>query len=228
MKKQIVTLLVGAGVAIAVVVGLMSSGQPKIATHQIATDYPSFDSLAAIDAQSSVVVRGTVTEVGPAYRVVPPEVPVDKLPAYKRAQIGVVQHDVTVRVEKVLSGGRADMAGKLVKVTHLGGQIGSDSYVTDEEPDSQKGKHYVLFLQGFADGRFGMVGGAQGRYIVKSDGRLSALTDAVRAAGVAKQLDGVAADELGANYRARAAQKAQGQPSTAIETLRPSNIPAKP
>jgi len=209
MKKYI-ALLAGVGTAVALVAGLPGAiggdDHPGVRIHEAAADYPAFSDLGALDRSSGAVVRGVVESVGAAYRVVPPGLPIDQLPAHKAAQVGVVQTDVTIRVTQSLSG--ADLTDTRIVVSQPGGQIGDDRVVVEEEPVAEKGEPYVLFLTQFPDGKFGIVGGPQGRYQVKDD-KLVNLGDSARDKGVGKQLHGLKWADLERNYRSLAA-KSQG------------------
>ncbi|QFZ23327.1 hypothetical protein [Saccharothrix syringae] len=183
MKMRILVVAVAAAVAGggALAIAANGSGAPEVAVHQMAADYPTFDTVAAAAAKSAVVVRATAIEVGPAYRYIPEGFPVKDLPAHKAAQAGVVQHDVVYRVD---AGYKGVKAGDTVRVVHLGGQIGNDRYVPENEPASVAGQSYVLFLAPVGDGKFGVVGGPQGRYQVDG-GRLRALGEADSGAAAA-------------------------------------------
>ena len=198
MRKRILVAVGGTVAAAAAVaaVGLATVGgaasndndvSNNAVEHRMAAEYPTFDSVGAITGKSAIVVRATVTEVGAAYREIPAGMPVDKLPAHKAAQVGVVRHDVTFRVDQVLKGSVAP--GASVSVVHLGGQIGADNYVAEHEPSSTAGRSYLLFLVPVEPGKYGMVGGAQGRYLVEKN--VLRNVDEHAATGVSKQLNGM-------------------------------------
>lgn len=182
-------ILVAAAAAALTLTGVLAfaaggSSDSGVVTHEMSADYPSFDTVAAAAAKSALVVRATAVEVGAAYRYIPEGFPVKELPAHKAAEAGVVQHEVTYRVDSAYKGART---GTTVRVVHLGGQIGKDAYVAEDEPASVVGSSYVLYLAPVGDGKFGVVGGPQGRYQVK-DGVLKGLGEA--RAGLATALDG--------------------------------------
>jgi hypothetical protein len=205
MNKRIRVLVTGVALAVAalgitgaVVATVAPSGQHEdVVVHEMEADYPTFDTVASLDKASAVVVRVTAVEVGAAYRTVPAGLPVDKLPQFKAEQAGVLQHDVTFRVERVIKGDVA--AGTMLTATELGGQVGRDRWVIDAEPASDKGQQYVLFLVRFADGKYGVVGGAQGRYQVEG-GALRSLDEHSRATGVGQWLHGMNAAALERDY----------------------------
>lgn len=233
MSKRVISLLAGVGATVALVTGVGLAGNGTggasgsgVRIHEAAADYPSYADLSAIDRASTSVVRGVVENVGTPYRVIPEGLPVDQLPPHKAAQVGIVKTDVTVRVAATLSG--ADLTGKVIIVGQLGGQIGDDRVVVEEEPSAEKGATYVLFLRGFSDGKFGVVGGPQGRYAVR-DGKLASLGEHAREKGVGKQLHGVQLADLERNYRALANTPVpeRGREERQ-EPLKPTNIPPKP
>lgn len=136
--------------------------------HIMEADYPVYTSLSDIVADSTAVVRGTIEEVLPAYRVIPEEVPLDQLPPEKAASIGFMVTDVVIRVNQVLWGDPS-IAGSSIVVPHLGGTDGKDIYIIEEEPISQAGQAYLLFLERVDNGRYVIVGGNQGRYVIQHD-----------------------------------------------------------
>jgi len=229
MKKYI-AMLAGVGTAVALVAGLPGAigggdDRPDVRIHEAAADYPAFSDLGALDRSSSSVVRGVVESVGAPYRVVPPGLPIDQLPAHKAAHVGVVQTDVTVKVTRTLSG--ADLTGERIVVSQPGGQIGDDRIVVEEEPATEKGEPYVLFLTRFPDGTFGIVGGPQGRYQVKDD-KLVNLGDHTRGKGVGRQLHGLKLADLERDYRSLAAKSEEkGGPGERQEPLGPTNSTPK-
>lgn len=133
------------------------------------------------------MVRATAVEIGPAYHDIPAGLDTSKLPAHKAAQVGTMQHDVVFRIDDVLRGNAT--AGAKVTVIQLGGQIGVDRYVAEAEPMSVKGGSYLLFLVPLQGGKFGIVGGPQGRYLIEN-GTIKVLDAETGTRGVASQLDG--------------------------------------
>jgi hypothetical protein len=189
------TLAVAGGVT---AVATIAAGHEEVAIHQMSADYPAFDTAADLARSSALVVRATAVEIGPAYHDIPVGLDVSKLPARKAAQVGTMQHDVVYRVDEVLRGQAA--AGGSVKVVQLGGQIGADRYVAEGEPLSAKGGTYLLFLVPLQNGKFGIVGGPQGRYAVER-GSVKVLDAETGARGVGKQLNGTNLASVAANVR---------------------------
>lgn len=228
MNKRVIALIAGVGATVSLVAGLSISGGMSGASgadvriHEAAADYPLFSDLSALDGASTVVVRGEVENVGKAYRVIPKGLPVDQLPAHKAAHVGVVQTDVTVRVASTLAG--KDLTGTTITVTQLGGQIGDDRVVVEEEPPAEKGASYVLFLSQFPNGKFGIVGGPAGRYAV-SDGKLASLGEHSKEAGVGKQLHGVSVSDFERDYGTlKSAKSAEPVGEEGQEPLIPSSV----
>ncbi len=151
--------------------------------------YPVYESVGELAARSTLVVRGTVESILPSYRVLPDEAELSKLPAEKRENAGYLKTDVVLRVEKVLVG-PAEVAGTRILVSHLGGQVGRDRFVLEDEYMSRAGRAYLLFLHGTEDGRFAIVGGSQGRYLADR-GKLEAVSTGSNETPVAKQLRGL-------------------------------------
>jgi hypothetical protein len=189
MKTRIRILITGAVLALALgaVIHGLHSNTPRL--HSMEGDYPLYDSLADLVADSDLVVRGRVEEIGPSYRVIPEGVPLDQMPAYKRENIGYLLTDIVVRVHKVLIGA-ADATDTQIVVTHLGGTGGNDQYTMDGEPLSRWGRPYLFFLQQTEDGRYVIVGGAQGRHLVRS-GKLAAVSDEAKRLSLVQQLEGM-------------------------------------
>jgi hypothetical protein len=152
-------------------------------------DYPLYERLGDLVAQSSIVIRGRVTGLRPSYRVIPEGIPLDKLPDHKKAQVGYLMTDVEVEVERVLSGS-SDLLNTRVVVIHPGGDLAGQKYVMEGEPMSENGQTYVLFLEQVGAGRYVIVGGAQGRYIVRN-GKLTSLSNEARNLPVNKSLDAI-------------------------------------
>lgn len=195
MNKRRLGVVAGMAIALAAVggvtavatIGASNSDQKSVMIHQMSAEYPTFDSAAALAKASAVVVRATAVEVGPSYRDIPAGLDTRKLPAHKAAQVGTMQHDVVFRVDEVLRG--AATTGATVRVVHLGGQVGQDRYVMEAEPSSTVGSSYLLFLTPLSGGKFGIVGGPQGRYLVEK-GTVTVLNTETGDQGVGRQLNG--------------------------------------
>jgi hypothetical protein len=235
MKTHIRILIVGAMLALALgaVANALNRHTPRM--HLMEGDYPLYHRLADLVAESTLVVRGRVEEVRPAYRVIPEGVPLDQLPDYKRENLGYLLTDVVVRVNKVLVGA-AHVADTPIVVTHLGGTQGNDRYTMEGEPLSLRDRSYLFFLQQTEDGRYVIVGGAQGRYLVRN-GQFAAVSDEAKRLPLVKQLEGMAVShfERDFDHLVKASQQAappieEGEEPAAIpESLQPpANKPSSP
>jgi hypothetical protein len=188
MKTRIRILMAGAMLILAlgtVVNGLNNT--PR--RHTMEADYPLYRSLADLVAGTDLVARGRVAKVGPAYRVIPPGVSLDQLPPHKREHIGYLLTDVVVRINTVLAGA-TDVADTGIVVTHPGGTLGDAQDTMLGEPLSRLGRSYLFFLRQAEDGRYVIVGGAQGRYRVRH-GKLEAVSDQAKGLPMVKQLAGM-------------------------------------
>ncbi len=140
----------------------------SLRVHEMVADYPVYLSMGNMVSRSSTVIRGTVTKVLPSYRVIPGEVPLDQLPAEKAASVGFMQTDVQVRVDKVYSGPE-NLLNSTVTVINMGGEDSQNRYVASEGPISAQDRSYVFFLAGADNGRYVIVGGGQGRYLIEDN-----------------------------------------------------------
>jgi hypothetical protein len=234
MKTYIRILMAGVMLALAlgVVINDLHSNTPRLYTME--GDYPLYHSLADLVADADLVVRGRVEEVGPSYRVIPEGAPLDQMPAYKRENIGYLLTDVVVRVNKVLVGA-ADVADTQIVVTHLGGTQGNDQYIMEGEPLSRRARSYLFFLQQTEDDRYVMVGGAQGRHLVRN-GKLAAVSDQAQKLPLVQQLEGIDIAHFERDFdnlvsaSAQAAPQVEGieEPLANPEALRPpANKPSR-
>jgi hypothetical protein len=110
------------------------------------------------------------------------------MPAEKAAGAGFLVTDVIFTVAQVLRGS-PDLAGATIVVSHLGGSDGANRYVMEAEPVSEVGQEYLLFLERTPAGNYVVVGGSQGRYLVR-DGRVQALTTEAEALPLVASLRG--------------------------------------
>lgn len=136
-----------------------SGGSPAV--HEISADYPFFSSAAELAQSADVVVTATAKKEVSVRRLLPDGVDTSALPAYKRAELGVIVTDVAFTVRKTHKG--ADSSE--VVVTELGGKIGNSRYVAEDMPNARPGQEMLLFLHREADGKYTVVGGSQGRYL---------------------------------------------------------------
>jgi hypothetical protein len=172
----------------------LTPGAPAVRVHFMEADYPVYAGVRDIAAHSTIVVRGTATELLPARRVLPPGIRLDEMPAEKAAGAGFLVTDIVFRVEQILRGA-PDIAGATIIVSHLGGSDGANQYVMEAEPLSEVGQEYLLFLERTPEGNYVVVGGGQGRYLVQ-DGRLRALTTEAEALPLVASLRDVALPNL--------------------------------
>jgi hypothetical protein len=156
-------------------------------THYMEADYPVYQSFDQLVARSTLVVRGTVDDILPSFRVIPEGIPLDKLPAEKAANVGYMLTPVVVKIGRVLSG-PSSLTKTTIVVTHLGGEDANDRYVAEGQPISRKGQSYVFFLEQSPQGDYNLVGGNQGRYAVLN-GKLTALPG--EGGPIARQLNGM-------------------------------------
>jgi hypothetical protein len=141
-----------------------TSLQPS--TSFAAARYPEYGSLRQIVSASTLVVRAEALRLVRSYKVLPPKVPARKLPKKKARGLGVIETDISFDVKRRIFGkGNA----KHLRVVHLGGQIAGQRLVAEGEPLSVPGQSYVLFLRNRRDGRYSIVGGPQGRYVIVKD-----------------------------------------------------------
>jgi hypothetical protein len=148
--------------------------------------YPEYRSLRHLALSSSSVVRGTVTRLTRSYREVPQGFSFSGVPRRLRGIVGVVKTDAIVRVERALKG---RLAGT-IRVSHLGGRIRGTRIILEGEPISRPGRTYVFFVRKLAGSRYGIVGGAQGRYEVRR-GRLTLVSDDYESSPVPETLGGM-------------------------------------
>ncbi len=188
--------LVGVASTLAVLLGLAAFGALTYAraggdkaTTPMYADYLTYESLTALVDNAPLIVRGTVSGIAPATRVIPTSVTVDQLPPHKATNIGYLTTDVTITVEQVLAGA-SDLVGTNIVVIHLGGETATQQSLAEGQPLSQRGRQYVFFLRPAPDGRYIIVDGPQGRYTVQN-GKLAVVDAAVKQLPVARQLDGL-------------------------------------
>jgi hypothetical protein len=210
MKTHIRILTVSAMLVLALSASTNGFNRNLPRMHTMEGNYPLYHRLADLVDESTLVVRGSVEALQPSYRVIPEGVPLDQLPDHKRQNLGYLLTDAVVRVQKVLIGA-AHLANTPITVTHLGGIQGNDQYIMEGEPVSGRGRSYLFFLQQTEDGRYVIVGGAQGRYVVRN-GMLTAVSKEAKRLPLVKQLDGldVASFEQDFDRLIRASQ--QGAP----------------
>ncbi|HSH03185.1 MAG TPA: hypothetical protein VLL52_11750 [Anaerolineae bacterium] len=142
--------------------------EATIQMHYIEADYPIYESLSQMTGDSDLVVVGQVKEVRPAYRVVPDGVPVQELPKEKADNVGFFVTEVVFVVQQNLMGDDANNGQEIV-VIQLGGGDGTNLFVMEQEPISEVGKTYLLFLDAVDDvsQTYTIVGGPQGRYLAQ-------------------------------------------------------------
>lgn len=201
-----------------------NTSTPSARTHYMIGDYPSFNSLKDIVAKSTVVVEGTVKETTRSYRVIPDGVPLDKLPAEKAQSVGFMLTDVVMNVDQVISG-PASLKSTAITVIHPGGENGQDKYVSEEEPMSEQGRSYLLFLERTNDGRYVVVGGPQGRYLVQG-GKLVTLTDEARSMPLARLLNNMPVDTFKNDFSRLMQVTAPRPPAERVPSTDPESKPA--
>jgi hypothetical protein len=158
---------------VALMVGLAACAQKPVPVRYLSADYPIYHSIEEIVQDCDLVVYGTAVEILPSYRVIPEGLPLDKLPPEKMASIGYVLTDIEVDVARILYG-PPELAQAPLLVTHLGGRDAQATYIAEAEPISNKDHAYIFFLSRTGEGGFMIVGGPQGRYLVR-DGKLAVI-----------------------------------------------------
>lgn len=202
-------------------------GADSAGIHTMEADYPVYDTFGSLVDSSALIVRGKVQEVRPSYRVIPEGVPRGELPAHKAANVGYLLTDVVVRVDRVLTGS-ADLVTSDIVVIHPGGEDGKQKYEMKDEPIAKKGHSYVFFLERTGDGRYVVVGGAQGRYLVQQ-GKLKDLSDEVTKLPVPELLSGMDLETLERDFQHLAkTHKPKERPAQRDEPLRPDAKPKRP
>lgn len=235
MKKLLLTL---SGLVLAATLASCGPTTPAAQEENISymeATYPVYSTLNELVAESPLIIRGKVTGLLPSYRVLPEGIDASQLPAFKAAEIGYLMTDVEVMVERVLAG-RPEAAGQKIVIQQLGGMLDGQIYVMKDEPLSEPNRSYVFFLQEAAPGRYVIVGGAQGRFDIRS-GRLTMMSDEAGELPVVKYLNRRSYRALEADFRgvvnAYRLEQATGQEADEMlnsPTLLPnlSNKPAGP
>ena len=157
------------------------------------TDGPSFSSVADLTKASQDVVHVKVLSAGAAYQI-PFDAPVtnvaarpsggakgantdlSKVPAIA-APKGILKTDFTVEVLDNVRGAKLHKGQQLV-VSQIGGKSadGMLSASADHDPLMQVGGEEILFLnQDAASGKFFTTGGGAGRFVVQSNGAVTAV-----------------------------------------------------
>jgi hypothetical protein len=197
---------------------------PSGATEVASAIYRSYANVRELDDHSSVVLRGTALRRLPAYA--------DRGSATSSA-VGksreiLLNTVVVFRVDNVVRG-NPDIEGKRIEVVHPGGRRRGRRLVIEGEPISRPGKTYVLFLRK-KGGRYVIVGGPQGRYVVKG-GRLRLISRDFSTAPVPKKLRGLRLSTFERTYpdllRARFGNDPDAQPLPE-EPLAPTPTTSKP
>lgn len=165
MKRSALSLL-GAAVVFALVSGCGGSGgeSDDMSTHTVEANYPVYRSVAALAAASDLVVSGTVVGKGSSRRIMPEGVDLSSLPKRKAEAVGVVVTDFTIKTDRVHKGG----PGERIVVRELGGRIGDQTWVSEDEPLSSPGDKVLLFLKRQDGDVYAAVGGPQGRYLIRN------------------------------------------------------------
>jgi hypothetical protein len=188
---SIITVLTIATAIVALIIAVQPVNEARNSElkpiHRMEANYPVYGNLKEMVASSTLVIRGTVTEISPSYRVIPESVSLEKLPPEKAANVGYLMTDVIVKVDQVLYS-LSKLAETSIVVSHLGGEDVRGKYVMEGEPLSQQDLSYIFFLEQSNDGRYVIVGGSQGRYTIQN-GNLLAL--AGHGEPVIRQLDGM-------------------------------------
>ncbi len=102
-------------------------------------------------AQSSLIVKGTVSEVSDAFQVKP-----------ETGGDASTYVDNTIRIEQTLRG-QADADTVTVRVQ-------DDDQVSTEDAKLEQGKEYLLFLSSGENATYRVTGAMQGAYEVQADG----------------------------------------------------------
>lgn len=216
--------LLVAGLAVGCMTASVPTAQQRI--HYMDADYPTYRTIGEITGGSDLVALGEVVNVLPAVRIIPEGVPLDQLPKEKADAVGYLVTDVTFRIDRVLAGDRS-LQGQAVTISQLGGETSSDKYIAEDEPLTQLGEQYALFLHAVDTNHYIATGGGQGRYSVKN-GRLQALTsiEEAHAAGVTSVLANMSIDEFAANFEQLAGVEIMPQAAEEVdEALQTSNVP---
>lgn len=122
-----------------------------------------YGSIAALTADAPLVVVGAVTGVANATAV---EQSAGAVTA------SLIFTDVTVRIDRVL---RGTAPGATVQVRQTGGTANGTRLEVADDPLLQVGDQYVLFLRPGGADTYAVVGGPQGRLVLRN-GRVSSLS----------------------------------------------------
>ncbi|SOC55290.1 hypothetical protein SAMN05421879_1058 [Ornithinimicrobium cerasi] len=145
-------------------------GHGELQAESVAMNYPTYDSLSALSKRADVVIVGEVRGVSTELVEMAPAPVKEDLPDFKRDStiMPMSEYEITpVRKGK-------GVVGDTVKVLQPGGLVGGQRIDNEDEEELEPGGRYLLFLISEPDGRFAIVGGAQGTYKVGADDRLSA------------------------------------------------------
>jgi hypothetical protein len=170
-----------------------TASSPGPETISASAFYRSYGSVRELDDHSTVVVRATAVRKLSAYEDLPPA----SASQNKKKSGILLKTDVVFRVVKVIRGDPA-FRGRQLKVIHLGGRTGKQRVLVEGEPISRIGKSYVLFLQKKRS-RFVVVGGPQGRYLVRG-GKLRLVSREFELTPVAKKLGGMRVRDFERRY----------------------------
>ncbi len=151
--------------------------------------------------------------------MVPPDI-VGKLPQSKRQNTDTVVTDHEVVFLRTLKG----QNDKTITVVQPGGTLGSRHFVNEHETLLRPGSTYLLFLRRGEDGKYFIVGGAQGAYDVRSN-KLSATGASATSDDVRSQLHGRTVDSVASDP---ALHSSSVQPaSPASPGSGPGDLPSK-
>jgi hypothetical protein len=135
----------------------------------IAMNYPTYESLSDLANRADAIVVGEVTRVSTELVEMAPEPLRNGLPEHKRASTRVAMSEYEITPVRKARG----MVGEKIKVIQPGGSAGGQSVDNEDEEELAPGNRYLLFLIREPDGRFAIVGGAQGTYRVVAGDKLS-------------------------------------------------------
>ncbi len=129
-------------------------------------DYESVPSLKGMIERSDLIVIGTVVESSSNTTPAADPEEGETIPEYK----------IGVKVQEALKSEFQVERGAELEIIELGGMSGGVIYRVVDQPSSRIGLSYLYFLSE-RDGRFEVVAGPQGRYLVEEGGGLISTRD---------------------------------------------------
>jgi hypothetical protein len=140
-------------------------------------DYSIKNSLVALIASTDLVCQCTVTSSTPPYTATPR---IDGKSGAGPAGASTTQQEFQLSVDRVL---RATTPPPSTLSVVQAGTRG-DRTAASEDPPLIVGSRYVLFLKRGANGKYGIVGGPQGRLLVDAENRLHPILESDRVTAI--------------------------------------------